>query len=75
MALDIDPQMVGKTAAEVAEELREGDLSIVVNVRRAELAAGTESLGETDVLGLNMRCVHDGQEQIIAERLRSVLSE
>ena len=74
MALEIDPQVVGKTATEVAEELRDGDLSIVVNVRRADLAAGTESLGEADLLGLNMRCVHDGQEQTIAERLRNALA-
>ena len=73
MTITIDPQVTGKTAGEVAEELAGGNPSIVAGVRRAELAAGTESMGSMDALGLTMICMEEDQAPIVAERLRAAL--
>jgi uncharacterized pyridoxal phosphate-dependent enzyme len=75
MTITIDSQVVGKTAGEVAEELAGGNPSIVAGVRRAELAAGTESMGSMDALGLTMICMEEDQAPIVAERLRAALSK
>ena len=75
MTITIDPQVTGKTASEVAEELAGGNPSIVAGVRRAELAAGTESMGSMDALGFTMICMEEDQAPIVAERLRAALSK
>ena len=75
MTITIDPQAVGKTAADVAEELRDGNPSIFAGVRRAELAAGTESMGAQDVLGFTMICMEEDQAPIVAERLKAALTK
>ena len=73
MQISIDPQMVGKTAGEVAEELAGGNPSIFVGVRRADLAGGTDSMESHDVLGLTVICMEEDQAVVVAERLRAAL--
>lgn len=60
LSLSLDEEALGKTAAQVAEELRQGNPSIWVEV-------------QGNALHLNLSTVHDGDEAIIADRLKEVI--
>lgn len=73
LIIDIDPKQLGITPLQVAQELRNGTPSIELNP-----ATGTDSRGLTgtpDSIILSTWMLQDGEEYIVAARLRSVLSK
>lgn len=60
LSVQLDEKALGKTTAQVVEELRAGNPSIWVGVAGSTLA-------------LSMHTVMDGDEHVIAERLRGIL--
>jgi L-seryl-tRNA(Ser) seleniumtransferase len=72
LIIDIDPKQLGITPLEVAEELRNGTPSIELNP-----ATGTDGrglMGTPNSIILSTWMLGDGEERIVASRLRSVLS-
>ena len=57
-----DPKVSGKSAEQIADELAEGDPSIWLGAK-----------GE-DTLAMNVVCLKQGEDRIIADRLKSALS-
>jgi L-seryl-tRNA(Ser) seleniumtransferase len=72
LIIDIDPKQIGITPLEVAETLRNGTPSIELNP-----ATGTDGrglMGTPNSIILSTWMLGDGEERIVASRLRSVLS-
>jgi L-seryl-tRNA(Ser) seleniumtransferase len=73
LIIDIDPKQLGITPLQVAEELRNGTPSIELNP-----ATGTDGRGLTGTpnsIVLSTWMLQEGEEHIVAARLRSVLSK
>lgn len=73
LIVDIDPKQLGVTPLEVAEELRNGTPSIELNP-----ATGTDGRGLTGTpnsIVLSTWMLEDGEERIVAARLRSALTK
>lgn len=73
LLIDIDPQRVGMTPLQVAEELRNGTPSIELNP-----ATGTDGRGLTGTpnsIVLSTWMLQDGEEHTVAARLRAVLTK
>ncbi len=71
LVIDIDPQKLGVTPLQVAEELRHGTPSIELNP-----ATGTDGrglMGTVNSIILSTWMMQPGDEQIVADRLRGVL--
>jgi L-seryl-tRNA(Ser) seleniumtransferase len=71
LIIDVDPAQMGTTPHEVAEELRNGTPSIELNP-----ATGTDGRGLTGTwnsIVLSTWMLEEGEEHIVAARLRSVL--
>jgi L-seryl-tRNA(Ser) seleniumtransferase len=72
LIIDIDPTQLGVTPLEVAEELRNSTPSIELNP-----ATGTDGrglMGTPNSIILSTWMLEDGEERIVASRLRSVLA-
>jgi len=72
LIIDIDPKQLGITPLEVAEELRNSTPSIELNP-----ATGTDGrglMGTPNSIILSTWMLEDGEERIVASRLRSVLA-
>jgi L-seryl-tRNA(Ser) seleniumtransferase len=72
LIIDIDPKQFGVTPLQVAEELRNGTPSIELNP-----ATGTDGrglMGTPNSIILSTWMLQDGEERIVASRLRSVLT-
>jgi L-seryl-tRNA(Ser) seleniumtransferase len=72
LIIDIDPKQLGITPLEVAEELRNSTPSIELNP-----ATGTDGrglMGTPNSIILSTWMLEDGEERIVASRLRSVLT-
>lgn len=74
VAILIDSQVVGKTAPEVAQDLRDSNPSIWVAAQKAGAGAG-ESMGAPDVVGLTMICMEEYQAAEVAEKIRAALTK
>lgn len=59
----LDEEALGKTAASVVQALRDGEPSI--RVRRG---------GEPNQIGMSVHPLREGEDKIIAERLREILT-
>jgi L-seryl-tRNA(Ser) seleniumtransferase len=73
LIIDIDPKQLGITPLQVAEELRNGTPSIELNP-----ATGTDGrglTGTTNSIILSTWMLEDGEEYVIASRLRAVLTK
>jgi L-seryl-tRNA(Ser) seleniumtransferase len=73
LIIDIDPENVGMTPLQVAEELRNGTPSIELNP-----ATGTDGrglTGTTNSIILSTWMLEDGEEHVVASRLRAVLTK
>ena len=73
LLIDIDPERVGMTPLQVAEELRNGSPSIELNP-----ATGTDGRGLTGTLNsivLSTWMLQQGEEHTVAGRLRAVLTK
>jgi L-seryl-tRNA(Ser) seleniumtransferase len=73
LIIDIDPKQIGITPLQVVEELRSGTPSIELNP-----ATGTDSRGLTGTpnsIVLSTWMLEDGEEHMVAARLRSVLTK
>jgi seryl-tRNA(Sec) selenium transferase len=71
LIIDIDPKRIGTTPREIAEELRNGTPSIELNP-----ATGTDGRGLTGTsnsIVLSTWMLEEGEEHIVAARLRSAL--
>jgi L-seryl-tRNA(Ser) seleniumtransferase len=71
LIIDIDPKHIGTTPREVAQELRNGTPSIELNP-----ATGTDGRGLTGTsnsIVLSTWMLEEGEEHIVAARLRSAL--
>ena len=62
LAVQLDERALGKTAAQVANDLREGSPAILVNT-------------EADTIGISMVTICDGDIPVIAERLEQALRQ
>lgn len=72
LIIDIDPKQLGITPLQVAEELRNGTPSIELNP-----ATGTDGrglTGTTNSIVLSTWMLEDGEEHVLASRLRAVLT-
>lgn len=72
LIIDIDPQQLGITPLQVADELRNGTPSIELNP-----ATGTDGRGLTGTpnsIVLSTWMLQEGEEHIVAARLRNILS-
>jgi L-seryl-tRNA(Ser) seleniumtransferase len=73
LIIDIDPKQLGITPLQVAEELRNGTPSIELNP-----ATGTDGrglMGTPDSIILSTWMLEDGEERIVASRLRTALTK
>lgn len=70
MIIEIDENVVGKAVPDIVQELEDGSPSIWAIYAKKNLPAVSKFEG----LGFTMVCILDGQETVIGERLRSVLS-
>jgi L-seryl-tRNA(Ser) seleniumtransferase len=73
LLIDIDPERIGMTPLQVAEELRSGTPSIELNP-----ATGTDERGLTatpNSIVLSTWMLQDGEEHTVAARLRAVLTK
>ena len=71
LIIDIDPKQLGITPLQVAEELRNGTPSIELNP-----ATGTDGrglMGTPNSIILSTWMLEDGEDRVVASRLRSVL--
>ncbi len=62
LEIEFDPQSLGKTAGQIFEELRAGDPSVLISAP-----------GRDDHLRVVQQMLLDGEEQIVAEKLRQAL--
>ena len=72
LIIDIDPKQLGVTPLQVAEELRNGTPSIELNP-----ATGTDGrglMGTSNSIILSTWMLEDGEDRVVASRLRSVLT-
>ena len=69
MIVEIDESVVGKSVESIVKELEGGTPSIWAIYAKK----GLPSVSSFEGIGFTMVCVLDGQEDIIGERLRSVL--
>ncbi len=66
LVLHVDPEVVGKTAHQVLDEMRNGTPSVWAN--------STEDFGDRPGgMVLSMRTLKPGQETLVAERMREIL--
>ena len=73
LIIDIDPKQIGMTPVHVAEVLRSGTPSIELNP-----ATGTDGrglMGTPNSIILSTWMLDDGEEHIVASRLRAVLTK
>lgn len=72
LIIDIDPKQLGVTPLQVAEELRNGTPSVELNP-----ATGTDGrglMGTPNSIILSTWMLEDGEERVVASRLRSALT-
>jgi L-seryl-tRNA(Ser) seleniumtransferase len=72
LIIDIDPGQLGMTPLQVAEELRNGTPSIELNPATGTDARGL--MGTPNSIILSTWMLEDGEEHVIASRLRAVLN-
>jgi L-seryl-tRNA(Ser) seleniumtransferase len=73
LLIDIDPQRLGVTPLQVAEKLRAGKPSIELNP--ATGSDGRGFMGTTNSIILSTWMMQPGEEHIVANRLRGVLTQ
>ncbi len=66
----IDEEALGSTSKEVAQALQDGDPAIYSGIEE-----GVKSTGVKGVLILNPHCLQEGEEIIVAKRLKEILLE
>jgi D-glucosaminate-6-phosphate ammonia-lyase len=71
MVVELDPEVIGREAIDVASALQAGNPSIWVMASRPGLVRVTTT---QNTIGLTMSCIGDGHEEIIADRLKALLS-